>query len=209
MAFDNRRAKRRKVGVLLIVLADVNVRKMACRLRAAVDGEMLRRRDDAIVMRMITLHTSNKSHGHARAQEWILAVGLLSAPPAGIAKDVDVRRPKIETLKDVRVTSAFVLSVFDPALDANRRRHLMNARYVERRRESDRLGKLCRPVHRDTMQCLAPPVVCWNVEARNGSRLIHELRRFLLKRHAMDQIRRALFRRKLRIRVWKVGIVLC
>src|SRR5436853_2163192 len=105
-------------------------------------------------MSIIPLHPSDKSHRHTRAQEWILAVGLLSAAPARIAKDVDVWRPKVEPLKDVRMTGAFVLRVFDPALGGNRRRHLMNTGHVECRRKSDGLRKFCGAVHRDTMQRL-------------------------------------------------------
>ena len=85
----------------------------------------------------------------------------------------------------------------------------MNAWHVERRRESDGLGKLCGAVNRDPMQSLAPPVVRRDIETGNPSRLIDELRRFLFKRHAVDQIRRALFGRQFRIHVGKLGIVLC
>ena len=106
------------------------------------------------------------------------------------------------------MASAFVLSVLDPALNTNRLRHVMNARHVKRRRESNGLGKLCRPVNRDAMQRLAPPVICRDIETRNRARLIDELRRFLLYRHTMDQIRRTLFGRKLWIHVRKVGIFL-
>src|SRR5437588_10611660 len=103
---------------------------------------MLRRRDGSIVVRIIALYAGDKSYRQASAQKGIFAVSLLPATPTRIAEDVDVWRPEVETLKDVRMTGAFVLRVFDPAFNANDGRHLMNARYVECRRKADGLRKL-------------------------------------------------------------------
>src|SRR5215469_13502563 len=124
---------------------------MACGLGAAMDRVVLGRGDDAIVVRIVTLHPSNKSDGHAGCEERIFTIGLLAASPARITKDVDVGSPEIEAFEDVGVSGAFVLSVLDTAFDADGGRHLVNARRVEGRGEADGLGKFCGAVDCDAM----------------------------------------------------------
>ena len=53
MAFRYGRAESRKIGVLHVMLADVDVGDVTRRLRPAVDREMFRRGDRAIVLRIV------------------------------------------------------------------------------------------------------------------------------------------------------------
>src|SRR5437764_1794127 len=110
---------------------------MACRFGAAVHGEVFRRRNYAVIMRIIALHSSHKSHRHTRAQKWILAVRFLSPPPTWIAKDVYVRRPEIKAFKNVGVAGAFVLRMFDSTFYADHRCHFITTPLSRGRRESD------------------------------------------------------------------------
>jgi len=57
-----------------------------------------------------------------------------------------------------------------------------------------RFGKFGSAVDCDAVESLAPPVVSRNLEAGDRTRLVHQLRGFLLERHAVDQISRALLR---------------
>ena len=151
MPLDHGSAEGRKISVFLVVLADIDVREMACWFGAAVHSEVFRRRNHAVIMRIIALHSSHESYRHTRAQKWILAVRFLSPPPTWIAKDIDVRRPEIEAFKNVRVAGAFVLRMFDSTFYADHRCHFMNVRHIEGRRESDGLGKFRSAVNRDAM----------------------------------------------------------
>src|SRR3954470_13444251 len=64
--FGDRGAKCWKVGIELVVLADLYVRSVAGRLGAAVDGVMFRRGDDTIVFWIISLHTGDEGNAQAR-----------------------------------------------------------------------------------------------------------------------------------------------
>src|SRR5438477_8484845 len=99
MAFDNRRAKCGSVCVQLVVLADVNVSEVTRGLRPTVNSEMLRRRDNSKVVRIVSLHSGDERHSQPPAQERIFSIRLLSAAPAGIAEDIDVRCPEIQSSK--------------------------------------------------------------------------------------------------------------
>src|SRR5436305_10532555 len=99
MAFNNRRAKCRSVRIQLVVLADVNVGEMTCGLRPTVNSEMLRRRNNSKVVRIVSLHSSDERHSQPPAQERIFSIRLLSAAPAGIAEDIDIRCPEIQSSK--------------------------------------------------------------------------------------------------------------
>ena len=57
-----------------------------------------------------------------------------------------------------------------------------------------RFGKFGSAVDCNAVESLAPPVVSRNLEAGDRTRLVHQLRGFLLERHEVDQISRALLR---------------
>ena len=126
-------------------------------------------------MGIIALHAGHKRDRQASAQERIFAIGFLAAPPAWIAKDVDVGCPEIQAFENVGVACTHVLRMFDSALNANSRRHLVNARHIERGSKTDGFGKLRDAVRNDAVQGFAPPIVRRNVQARDGACLIHEL----------------------------------
>ena len=93
LGLDDRGAESRQVCVPEIMRSGIDVRRVASRLRTAVDGVMLWRSDRLEVSRVITLQTLHKRYAEARRQEGIFTVRLLATAPARIAEDVDVRRP--------------------------------------------------------------------------------------------------------------------
>jgi hypothetical protein len=65
----------------------------------------------------------------------------------------------------------------------------MDQRRIKSGRQSNGLGKHGgRSSVGDSVQGLAPPVVCGNLQSWNRARLVHQLGRFLLQSHPRDQI---------------------
>src|ERR1022692_4222695 len=105
-ALGNGGAEGRKISVLHVMFRGWYINRVPRRFRPAVHGKMLRRRDHAKILRVIALQSGDKSYAHPTRDKWILAVGFLPAPPARIAEDIDVRRPEVQALHDVAVSSA-------------------------------------------------------------------------------------------------------
>ena len=191
-----------------IVPAHIDIGEVTRGLRSAVHGEVLGRGDGLVVVRIVALHSRHKRNSHAAAQERILAIGLLASSPARIAKDVDVGSPEVQALEDVGVAGALGLDVLDPAFDADRGRHGVNAGGIECRREADGLRKLGRAVDRDTVERFAPPVIGGNAQAWDRPGLVDELRGLFLQRHPMYQIGCTLLRGEREILVrWRDGLL--
>ena len=210
LGFGHGCAKCRQICVQLIMFADHHIRVVARAFWPAVDRVMFRRRNDAIVFRIVALHARNERHSHSGRQERVFPVGFLSASPAGIAKDVDVRRPEVETLKDVAVAVLHSLHVLDSRLNAGRNRHPVNGIRIERRGQADRLRERGdTAVVRYAMQRLAPPVVVRHIQPRNRARLVHQLRDLFFHRHAVDQIGSPLLGRQRSIQICGLFGILC
>jgi hypothetical protein len=188
MAFGHGRPERGQIGILHVMLTDVDVGEVPCRFGATVHGIMLRRRNRAIIMRIVALHSGDVRNRHAAGQERILAVGFLSPAPARIPKDVHVGRPEIEPFHRARIALLHRFVVLDAAFDTDRLRHLVNGRSVECGGERDRLGEFRRAFGRNSVKRLAPPVVSRNSEPRNRARVVDELRGLFLQRHAAHQV---------------------
>jgi hypothetical protein len=126
----------------------------------------------------------------ARGEERILAVGLLPAAPARIAKDVDVGRPETQPvigLAAFAVTDGLV--ILGPGLVGDDLPDLVDQRRVPRRGHADGLRKNGGVTFaRHAVQGLAPVVVGGDLQAREGRGGVDELRRLLGQRHAGDEI---------------------
>ena len=164
---------------------------------------MLRRRNHAVIVRIVPLHPRDKRHAHSPSQEWIFSVRLLPTAPARIAKDIQVRRPEIQPMKDqaISVIRRRRLLINHACLGADVDRHFMNFGRVEGRCQPDRLGKLRRSHHRHAVQRLAPPVVPLYSQPRNRACLVHQLARLFFERHPVHQVGRALLGRQIQIQV--------
>ena len=106
LAFDDGSAERGLVGIDLVVFAHVHIGEVACRLRSAVHGEVLRRGNREVVLRIVALQSGHVGNTHAAGEERIFAVGLLPAAPARIAEDVQIGRPEIQASHDAGVAFA-------------------------------------------------------------------------------------------------------
>ncbi len=112
LRIDDGRAELRQVGVPQVVRRGLHVELVAARLGAGVHGEVLRRGDHLVELRVGALQAADEVHAQRRGQVRVFAVGLLPAPPARIAKDVDVWRPEGQAkvdLVDVMAQSLVVL----------------------------------------------------------------------------------------------------
>ena len=73
---------------------------MARLLGTAVHGIMLGARQQLVISVAggVALKAAHDAQAHAPVHIWILAVGLLSAPPAGITENIDVGGPERQAL---------------------------------------------------------------------------------------------------------------
>src|SRR3974390_1854433 len=91
----NGSAKGWQVSVFLVVARDRDVRLVACRLRPAVYGVVLRCGNHAVVLGIIALHTGDEGDAHAAGKKRIFSVSFLPASPARIAKNIDCWCPEV------------------------------------------------------------------------------------------------------------------
>jgi hypothetical protein len=89
--------KRGQVGVLFIVLRDVYVEKVPQGFLATVHRIVLGCGDHPAILYILSLHAGHEGNSHARSQIRVFAMGLLASAPTGIAKDIEVGSPKIQT----------------------------------------------------------------------------------------------------------------
>ena len=156
-------------------------------LGPAMHGIVFRRRDHPQVLGIVALHAGYVGDPHPSCKVGVLAIGLLAAPPARIAEDVQIRRPEIQPHAD-EVSMANLLVVLGAGLGSDRRRQVLNQGRIEACPQPDRLGKYrCRSL-RHAMQRLAPPVIGRDLESRYGRCDMHHLGGFFLEGHAADQV---------------------
>src|SRR5258708_17385814 len=96
---------------------------------------MLRGRDHAIILRIITLQSGDERYSHSSGKKRILTVGFLPASPSGIAEDINVRGPEVQALHDVPPAFAYRLVVFRSRFCADTDGHVMNQTRIQVRHE--------------------------------------------------------------------------
>ena len=177
------------VGVHLVVLAHVHIGKVPGRLRAAVHGIVLGCCDRAVVLRIVALHSGDVGNAHAAGEERIFAVGLLSAAPARITEDVQVRGPEIQAsaMMPACPSRASCTCLMRPSIPIWVAMAWMSRR-IEGRGQTDRLRILRYTLVDHAVERLTPPLVRRNVEPRNCGGLVLHLRSLFRKGHAMHQV---------------------
>ncbi len=155
-----------------------------------MDREVLGRRDHGRKFGVGSLHPGHERHCHAAGQIGILSVGLLPAAPAGIAEDVDVRRPGVQAGADPAEMAGLAGQRVQAAnLDADRGGHIMNERRIEGGGQPDGLGEVGGGDGSDgSVQGLRPPVVSRHAQPRDRRRHIDQLPDLLVERHPGDQL---------------------
>src|SRR5664279_5649624 len=172
-AFRDRGAERGQVRVFHVVFGYVDVEEVSHRFGSAMHRIVLGCSDDAVVYRVVSLHAGYKRHAHAAGEEWVFAVCLLAAAPAGIAKDVDIRRPKRQSLEDVGASLANRFVMLGAAFGTDDHGDLMQKRRVPGNAHGYCLRKHCSyAAICHAVECFAPPVICGNLEARDGTGLV-------------------------------------
>ena len=189
--------KRGQIGVEHIAFADHRVEMVALRFGTAVHSEVLGAGGGFHMVGIVALQPFDKCHAHAAGQIRVLAVGFVTASPAGIAKDVDIGTPKGQPFIDAAIPLTLEFVVFGTAFGRNGRRYIAQKGGVEGGRQADRLRE-----HRgDTgtrhaVQRLVPIAVRADAQPRNGRGVVSELEHLFLHRQAADQVVYPLFQRQ-------------
>ena len=193
-AFDQRGTERRQVGRLQIARGDIHVETVTPRLRTAVHSQMLWRGDRARMPRIVALQAADESDRQLPGEVGILAVGFHATSPAGVAENVDVRRPDRQPFITPMVAAGSTGQVeLGTRLGRGHRADLFQKLAVPGRRQPDGLRKHRRVAAAgDAVQTLVPPLVGRHAQARNRRSGVHRLRDFLLARHLRHQRRRTL-----------------
>ena len=187
------------------MLAHIHIGKVARRLRPAVYGIVLWCRNGQVILWIVSLQSGHVGNAHAAREEGVFAVCLLTAAPARIAKDVQIRGPEVQASHDARVSLAHILHVLDASLNANLGRHGVNSRCIEGGSQADRLGILGYALVDDSMESLAPPLVCGNIETRHRGRIVLHLRSLLGESHPVHEVGSPLFRRQTGVQIRRIG----
>src|SRR5437667_307983 len=152
-------------------------------------GKMLGGGNRFQILGIVALQPGDESYANATGEKRIFSVSLLSASPARIAKDVDVRRPEgqAEIAAGISVLESVV--VLGASFGRNDIGDAMNKVGVPGGSEADGLREN-RSVSRarDTVQAFVPPVISRNSEARDGAGNVLHLRSFFVERHAGNQV---------------------
>ena len=190
LALLDERAERGEVGLEQVALGGPGVEMVAVRLGAAVDREVLGGGDDAVVPGIVALQALHEGDAQAGRQMGILAVGLLSAPPARVAEDVDVRGTRTSGPGSGRAfpwrTNWWCLAraSFPMTVAVSWRERL-----VEGGGEPDGLGEDGGDAGAGhAVETLVPPVVGGDPQARDGGRIVRELRDLLCGAHPRDEV---------------------
>ena len=133
LALLHQRLEGWQVGLPEVALGQVlDVELVAVPLRTAVYGEVLGAGQQLHVFAVkglavvgIALQTANHGQAHLRRQEGVFAVGLLTASPAWVAEDVDIRCPERQALVALYLAGTLGLLCFDAGLVADGREHLV------------------------------------------------------------------------------------
>src|SRR5207247_3775954 len=115
--------------------------------------------DDFQIPGIVALQSLDKFDSEPAREVRIFAVGFLAAPPARIAKDIDVWRPEGETIKPAPIPSPLRLVILGSCLFRDDSRDTADQLRVEGRAETDGLREYCRDAESDAVQRIVPPVV--------------------------------------------------
>ena len=83
-------------------------------------------------MRIVALHPLYEFDAHATGEIRIFPVRFLPSSPAGIAKDIDVRRPEVQAFENIAMPIPHRLDMLDSRFGADHNGHSMDRIGVER-----------------------------------------------------------------------------
>ena len=170
--------------------------------------EVLARGHRAQVVHIAALNPGNKGHAKLAGEKRILAIGFLAAPPAWIAKDVDVGRPERQSIKNAMVALALRLVVLAAGLGRDDVAHRVHQRGVPRCAHADSLRKDRRVAGaRHSVKRLIPRLVVGNAKPRDGCCPVLELVGLLIQGHPSHQVMCPLSRRQTGVLIRRRGLL--
>ncbi len=113
----------REVGFEEVAVANVDIKGMADRLGARVDGKVFGGGHCFQVIGIVALKASDELNPHLAGEVGIFAVGLMAPAPARITEDVDIGGPEGKPLVDAPFTAAEHLVVFGAGFVGDGRSH--------------------------------------------------------------------------------------
>lgn len=183
---------------------------MAVTLRSTVYGVVLGRRDSAEVLGVIALDAFDKCGSKAGGEERVFPIGFLTAPPARVPEDIDVRGPDSEAVINGVNVVTHSLVVFGAGLDGDDLADVAEERLVKCRGHADSLREESSVAGSgDAMKALTPVIVCRDAKAGDGGGGIDHLRSLLVEGHSGDEVLGALFHGERRVLIGQHAIGLC
>src|ERR1043165_2320711 len=143
-SFHDSGPESRPVSLTHIAFACRRVKTMALGLWSRMNRVVLGSVNNFQILRIVTLESFNECYSETAGEIWIFSVSLLPASPARVAKDIDVWRPKRETIKPVVVTMSLCFVVLGPRLVGDHPRDAVDEGRIEGGAETDRLRENCR-----------------------------------------------------------------
>ena len=190
----------------------LHVELMAVPLRSAMNGEVLGTgqrlhvfpaanivaREEVVGIAL--LQAAHNGQSHLCREERVFAVGLLSASPARVAEDVDVRCPERQPLIALHLPCPLRHHVFGTCLIAGDAEGPAHQRIVPRRSHAHGDGEhRCRAVAGNAMQRFVPPLEGRDAQPRDGWRDVHHDFRLLFQRESLAEVASTFFARERRI----------
>src|SRR5436853_3170146 len=115
-SFHDSGTESRPVSLTHVAFAYSRVKTMALGLWTRMNCVVLGSGNNFQILRIVTLESFNECHTETAGEIRIFSVSLLPTSPAWVAKDIDVWRPKRETVKPVVVTTSLCFVVLGPRL---------------------------------------------------------------------------------------------
>ena len=187
LSFFDAGLKLRKIRLPEFLHTDLCIKKMSFFLRSRMYGKMLGTCCRAQIF-SVPLQTFDKCDAQSGNQGRIFPIGLMPAPPAGIAKDINVWGPKCDSFIYISVFMFFVFIIFGSCLCRNRNSDLKKQRFIKSRSQSDSLRKYgSHTGPGNTMQAFIPPVILRNIQPGNLVCIKTQLRCQFFYTHLFNQ----------------------
>ena len=178
----------RQIGLFHVLRRGNRVKAVTLRFRPAVYGKVLGARGSFEGV-TLSLQAVYKRAAQRCGQVWVFAVGFVSAAPAWIPENVDVRRPHGQPVIDIPVSFCRQGVILCSRFGGDRIGDLFQQSVIEHGRHANGLWEACcRAAAGQPVQRFIPPVVCRDPEPLNGRRVKTQLPCPLFHRHAADKL---------------------
>ena len=185
----------------------LHVEGVAVPFRSAMHGKVLRTSQQFLVFRRsqqtglavvvrLSLQSVDDGQSHPLRQVRVFAVGLLSASPAGVTVNVDVRRPERQTLIAFNFTLLLGLLGLSACLVADSGKYTVHQFVIPCRCHHGGDGKYGgKAVASYAVQCFVPPLELWNPQMLDGRRRVHHQLHLFVQFQSPYQVVGTLFSR--------------